>query len=276
MSDTIPQKKKDKSDKPIPLWGIAIIPVYISALFIILLLPFAQDWAWIEAWLFIISFVINMTLIYYFINKKNPRVIRNRMKIKKVGIDEKTKSSARSDWFIMPLLSIGFIGALILPPFDHRFQWSPIPFVVEMIGLVIMNTGLIIMGIAMVQNAFASKLLDISKGQKLIDTGLYGYVRHPLYSGAVLMVLGLPIALGSWISLIFALIGAFAMILRIKFEENMLIKGMDGYDEYRTRVKYKIIPKISDSILFNRIYFPYSFFFTKKKKKNKCNFWSFY
>ena len=185
-----------------------------------------------------------MTLIYYFINKKNPRVIRNRMKLKKVGVTEKTKKSSRSDLFIMPLLSVGFIGALVLPPFDHRYQWSPIPFVAEMIGLLIMNIGLIIMGIAMIQNAFASKLLDINKGQKLIDTGLYGHVRHPLYAGAVLLILGLPIALGSWISLIFALIGALAMILRIKFEEEMLIKGMEGYEEYQIRVKYKIIPKI--------------------------------
>lgn len=244
MSDIIPQNKVDKSDKPLPLWGIFLIPVYISAMFIIFLFPFAQDWEWIEAWLFIISFVINMTLIYYFINKKNPRVIRNRMKIKKVGIDEKIKISARTDWFIMPILGIGFLGALILPPFDHRYQWSPIPFMIEIIGLVIMNIGLIIMGVAMVQNAFASKILDINKGQKLIDTGLYGHVRHPLYSGAILMILGLPIGLGSWISLIAALIGVLAIILRIKFEEEMLIKGMDGYDEYRSRVKYKIIPKI--------------------------------
>jgi protein-S-isoprenylcysteine O-methyltransferase Ste14 len=244
MSDTFPQNKVDKSDKPLPIWGILLIPVYISAMFIIFLFPFAQDWAWIEAWLFIISFVINMTLIYYFINKKNPRVMRNRMKIKKVGVDEKTKISARTDWFIMPVLGIGFMGALILPPFDHRYQWSPIPFIIEIIGLIIMNIGLILMGISMVQNAYASKILDINKGQTLIDTGLYGHVRHPLYSGAIIMILGLPIALGSWISLISAFIGILAIILRIKFEEEMLIKGMDGYNEYRSRVKYKIIPKI--------------------------------
>jgi len=100
------------------------------------------------------------------------------------------------------------------------------------------------MDIAMVQNAYASKLLDINKDQKLIDTGLYSHVRHPLYSGAVLMILGMPIALGSWISLIPAAIGVLALIIRIKFEEEMLIKGMDGYIEYRTRVKYKLIPKI--------------------------------
>jgi protein-S-isoprenylcysteine O-methyltransferase Ste14 len=244
MPNEIPQNKIDKNDKPLPLLGIALIPVYISALFIIALFPLAQDWAWIEAWLFIVSFVINMTIGYYLINKKNPRVIRNRMKLKKVGVTEKTKSSARSDWFIMPLLSIGFIGALIIPPFDYRYQWTPIPFMVEMIGLMVMNIGLIIMVIAMVQNAYASKILDINKGQKLIDTGLYGHVRHPLYTGGILMVLGLPIALGSWISLIPAAIGAVFIIIRIRFEEKMLIKGIDGYIDYRTRVKYKIIPKI--------------------------------
>ena len=244
MSDETPQKKIDKSEKPLPLWAIAIIPLYISILFIIALFPLAQDWAWIEAWLFIISFVINMTIIYYLINKKNPRVIRNRMKLKKVGLTEKTKSSARSDFFIMPLLSIGFIGALLIPPFDHRFQWSPIPFVLEIIGLLLMNIGLIIMAIAMVQNAFASKILDINKGQQLIDTGIYAHVRHPLYTGAVIMIIGLPIALGSWISLIPAAFGALALIIRIKFEEIMLVKGMDGYEDYRNRVKYKLIPKI--------------------------------
>ena len=166
------------------------------------------------------------------------------MKVKKVGVTEKTKSSARSDWFIMPLLSIGFIGAIILPPFDHRYLWSPIIFQIEIIGLIILNGGLIIMDFAMIQNAYASKILDINKGKKLIDTGLHGHMRHPLYTGGILMILGLPIALGSWISLIPAAIGVLAIIIRIKFEEEMLIKGMDGYEEYRTSVKYKIIHKI--------------------------------
>ena len=107
-----------------------------------------------------------------------------------------------------------------------------------------MNIGLVIMDISMVQNAYASKFLDISRGQKLIDTGLYAHVRHPLYLGAILMTLGLPIALGSWISLIPAVIGISSLIVRIKFEENMLIDGMEGYKEYRMRVKYKLIPNI--------------------------------
>jgi protein-S-isoprenylcysteine O-methyltransferase Ste14 len=244
MSNETPQDTIDKYDKPLPFWAIALIPVYISLLFIVLFFPIAQDWAWVEAWLFIISFVLNISISYYLINKKNPRVIRNRMKLKKVGVTEKTKKSAGSDKYIFPFLAIGLIGALILPVIDYRYQWTVIPFVVEIIGLIIMNIGLILMDIAMVQNAYASKFLDINKDQKLIDTGIYGHVRHPLYSGAILMILGMPIALGSWISLILAAIGILSLIIRIKFEEEMLIKGMDGYEEYRTRVKYKIIPKI--------------------------------
>lgn len=244
MSNETSPDTIDKYDKPLPFWVIALIPVCISILFIILFFPLAQNWTWIEAWLFIISFVINISISYYLINKKNPRVIRNRWKIKKVGVTEKTKKSAGSDKFIIPVLTLGFIGAIILPIFDYRYQWSTIPFVVEISGLVVLNIGLIIMEFAMVQNAYASKLLDINKDQELIDTGLYGHVRHPLYSGAILMIFGVPIALGSWISLIPATIGVLSFIIRIKFEEKMLIKGMDGYEEYRTRVKYKIIPRI--------------------------------
>ena len=114
----------------------------------------------------------------------------------------------------------------------------------EMIGLAVANVGLIIMDIAILQNAYASKLLDINKGQELIDTEMYAHVRHPLYSGVILWILALPIALGSWWALIPASVAALSMVVRIKFEEEMLEKGMDGYTDYQTRVKYKLLPRI--------------------------------
>lgn len=234
----------DEMDKPLPIWVILVIPFYVGIIFSVLLFPIAKDWGWLEAWIFIIAFAINITVSYFIINIKNPRVLRNRMKVKKEGLTSKTKKSAGSDNFIMPVLGVGFIGALILPAFDHRFEWSSIPFVVEMIALVLTNIGMIIMDIAMLQNAYASKLLDIKKGQELIDTGLYARVRHPLYSGAGLMILAFPIALGSWWGVIPAVIGFLSLVLRIKFEEEMLIKGMGGYSDYQTRVKYKLIPGI--------------------------------
>jgi protein-S-isoprenylcysteine O-methyltransferase Ste14 len=244
MAQDKPQNEIDKDDTPFPLWVIAIIPVFMLVIMPFFFFPIAQDWAWIEAWLFIATFALNMTISNYLINKKNPRVLRNRAKMKKVGITEKTKISAGSDIYIMPFFAIGFIGAMILPAFDYRNDWSQIPFAVEIIGLVVFNIGVVIMNIAQLQNPYASKLLDINKDQKLIDTGLYAHIRHPLYSGALLMVLGIPIALGSWISLIPAAIVVLSMLIRIKFEEKMLINGMDGYEDYRTRVKYKLIPKI--------------------------------
>jgi len=234
----------DKMDKPIPIWVILVIPFYAGALFSVILFPIAKDWGWLEAWLYIIVFAINIGVSYFIINKKNPRVIRNRMKVKKEGLTSLTKRSAGSDKFIMPILSVGFIGALILPAFDHRYGWSSTPFMVKMIGLVVSNAGMVLMDIAMLQNAFASKLLDINKGQTLIDTGLYSHVRHPLYSGASLMILALPIALGSWWGVLPAVIGVLSLALRIRFEEEMLINGMDGYQDYQARVKYKLIPGI--------------------------------
>ena len=244
MSNEVIQNEIDKMDTPLPLWVILIIPTIFIVLMSLVFFVITQDWAWIEAWLFLTTFTINIGVSYYLINKKNPRVIRNRMNVKKVGITDKTKKSAGSDRYILPFLSIGLVGAMILPAFDYRYQWTSIPFPVEILGLVIMNIGLIVMEFAMVQNAYASKILDINKDQKLIDTGLYAHVRHPLYTGFVLWVLGMPIVLGSWISLIFAAIGVIVIMIRIRFEEEMLIKGLEGYVDYRKSVKYKLIPKI--------------------------------
>ncbi len=144
----------------------------------------------------------------------------------------------------MPVLGLGFFGALIIPGLEHRFGWPSIPIPLVIIGLLLTNAGLIIMNIAMLQNSFASKLLDINQNQRLIDTGLYAHVRHPLYSGALVMALFIPIALGSWLGLIPAAVAALMIVVRIKFEEEMLLKGMEGYQAYQERVKYKLIPKI--------------------------------
>jgi len=242
-SETL-QNDVDKMDTPLPGWIFVLMPIYISVVIGIFIFPFAWTLFWLEGWLFIITLSLNISISYYIINRKNPRLIRNRTKTKKVGITEETKKAAGSDKYLLPLVGIGFICALIFPSFDYRFQWTTIPFMVEILGLLLSNIGLVIMNVAQFQNAYASKILDINKGQKLIDTGLYGHVRHPLYSGGIFWVLFLPISLGSWISLIPAILAIIPLLIRIKYEEEMLIKGMEGYEDYRTRVKYKLIPLI--------------------------------
>ena len=204
----------------------------------------AGAWTWIEAWLFIITFTLNISINFYIINKKNPQVLRSRMKVKKEGITEQTRKAAGSDKIIFPLISIGFIGAFLLPALDYRFQWTRVPLFLTIFGLIVANIGLLIMYLTMLENPHASKLLDLEEDQKLIDTGSYAHVRHPLYSGAILMIIAIPLALGSWISFIPAAIGVISLIVRIKFEEELLIKGLEGYVDYRNCVKYKLIPKI--------------------------------
>ena len=236
--------RDESMDKPLPLLFMLLLPIYAAGFLAILLFPVAKDWRWFEGWTYVITFAVNTGISLLIINQKNPRVIRNRMKVKKEGLTDVTKKSAGSDRFIIPIAGVGFFGALIVPGLTHRFGWPSIPIALEIAGLVLSNAGLIITSIAILQNSFASKLLDINKDQVLVDTGLYAQVRHPLYAGVILMVLTLPIALGSWWGLIPAALFVLAMIARIESEEEMLIKGMDGYQEYQTRVRYKLIPKI--------------------------------
>jgi len=234
----------DELDKPLSPFVIAIIPFYAAFFIGLFLFPVAQDWRWLQAWLFLAAFSIILGVGYFLINKENPRVLRNRMKLKKQGLTHTTKKSAGSDRFIMPIISITFFAALLLPAFGRRLGWPELPFWLTLIGLLVSSAGTIIMLLAMYQNAHASKLLDINQEQKLIDSGLYGKVRHPLYAGAIWMVLGTPIALGSYCGLIPASIACITLVWRINFEEDMLLKGMDGYAAYRGRVKYKLFPGI--------------------------------
>jgi protein-S-isoprenylcysteine O-methyltransferase Ste14 len=238
------QPKKEDMDKPLSVGFMLIMPVYILSILSVFLFPIAGDWQWLEAWLFVISFTISMTIGLAIINQRNPRVLRNRMKMRKRGLTMATRKSAGSDRWIIPVMGVAFYTALILPAFNHRYGWESYPLWVAIFGTVVLNVGVWIMNIAMLENAHASKILDINQDQALVDTGPYAWVRHPLYCGGILMALALPIALGSLISLIPAILSALMLVIRIPFEEDMLVKGMDGYVNYKEKVRYKLIPGI--------------------------------
>jgi protein-S-isoprenylcysteine O-methyltransferase Ste14 len=242
MNDRL--EDQDKLDQPYPLWFLLMIPIWVLVLFSLFVFPFAGDWKWIYGWIFVLTLSINITAYYVYINKKNPRVLRNRSKLKKTGLTSETKKAASSDRFVYPIMAIGFFGALIVSALGHRYGWYELPFPVVVFGVICINIGVAILNIATLQNSYASKLLDINKGQVLVDTGLYAHVRHPLYAGAIIMALFIPIALGSLWGLIPAMLSVIILLVRIEFEEEMLIKGMEGYEDYQSRVKYKLIPGI--------------------------------
>jgi len=241
------EKKVDKMDQPFSILMILIIPLFAGVFIALCVFPLAGDWFWIEGWIFVAIFAVFAFLTTQSLNRKNPRVMRNRMKHRKERKMEEKKSekASESDKFILPIFGITFILIFVISDLDHRLDWSKVfPFWLEIIGFIIMGVGFYIIHLSTLQNAYASKVLDIREGQQLIDTGLYDHIRHPLYSGALGMILGIPLGLGSWWAIFPAIISIFGLIYRIKFEEQMLITGLEGYKEYRERVKYKLIPKI--------------------------------
>jgi len=238
------QTDESKLDRPLPLWIMLAIPIWIVLLLSVMVFPFADDWRWITGWIIVMTIAINITVSYMIINKKNPRVLRNRSKLKKTGLTKETQRAASSDRFIYPLMAIGFFGAMILPALGRRFGWYALPLPIAISGVIVMNLGVAVINIATLQNSYASKILDINQGQVLVDNGLYAHVRHPLYAGAIIMALFIPVALCSLWGLIPALLSVLMLVIRIEFEEEMLLKGMEGYEDYQSRVKYKLIPRV--------------------------------
>ncbi|TFG17114.1 MAG: isoprenylcysteine carboxylmethyltransferase family protein [Promethearchaeota archaeon] len=238
--DVSPSKGKEpKRMNSALLITLSIISVAIQMP--LLFLP-AGRWDWIEAWIYLIIYFIFMTSNVLILNKKNPEVLINRMKTKK----ERMKGKKGSDKWLFPLISIVFIGLFLLPAFDFRYGWSNVPVYIEIGGFLLLAIAFYILFRSMRDNAYASKVLDVRKdsGHKVIDTGTYAIVRHPMYTGFSIMGFGLALGLGSWWTLILA-ISAFGLLaLRITFEEKMLSEELEGYLEYKKKVKYKLIPKI--------------------------------
>jgi protein-S-isoprenylcysteine O-methyltransferase Ste14 len=234
----------DKLDQPYSVWFLLFIPLFIAAFLSLTVFPLAGDWAWPEGWIFVLTLSLNIAIGTAIINRQNPRVLRNRSRLKKEGLTRATEKPAASDRFIMPMTAIGGLGAILVAALGHRLGWYSLPFGVAVLGSLMVNLGALLLQAAQNQNAHASKILDINKGQALVDTGLYGRVRHPLYSGFILMMMFWPVALGSLWGLPLALLACSGLVIRIHFEEEMLLKGMEGYADYQSRVKYKLIPGI--------------------------------
>lgn len=242
MTET--QIETDKLDQRLPIWFIPVILIYMAVVFSLLVFLAAGDWTWLEGWIAVLSLSLVMAIGMTTLNQQNPRVLRNRMRMKKEGLTQDIEKPASFDRFFFPIGAIGFLGAIIVSALGHRFGWYTLPFGVALFGMVMMNLGTIIVFVALKQNAHASKILDINQEQALVDTGLYGKVRHPIYSGYCLMILFFPIALGSVWGLPLALLFCASLMVRIHFEEDMLLKEMEGYEDYQSRVKFKLIPRV--------------------------------
>ena len=145
---------------------------------------------------------------------------------------------------MLALSGLMFIGGFVVAGLDFRFGWSAVPTAVSVIASVLFLLAYLLYAEVMRENAYLSRTIRVEEGQTVVDTGLYGIVRHPMYSATLLLFLAMPLILGSWYALIIFAFYPAIIILRLKDEEELLSRELRGYSEYKQKVKYRLLPFI--------------------------------
>jgi protein-S-isoprenylcysteine O-methyltransferase Ste14 len=211
-------------------WGIV-------SWILILFLPAGTLHYW-QAWVFLAVFTAATILPTAYIAKTNPAALQRRMH---AGPRAEPRKSQK---YIMTGSFLGIFAVMVFSAFDHRFGWSPVPAWTSVLGDVLVAGGLGIALLVITQNSYAGATVQVEPGQKLASGGLYKFVRHPMYVGNVLMMIGIPLALDSFWGLVFVIPGAVVLTLRILDEEKLLNRELTGYREYSQRVRYRLVPYI--------------------------------
>ena len=201
-------------------------------------LLFLPPWAvhyW-QAWIFLSVFSASVLAITTYLMKKDPNLLQRRVN---AGPAAEKQSRQKTIQF---LASIAFVAVIIFPAIDHRFAWSrPSPYV-AFAGDVLVALGLLIIFFVFKENTFTSGIIEVAPQQTVIFTGPYSLVRHPMYFGALVMLSGTPLALGSWWGLLTTIPITLVIVWRLLDEEAFLAKNLPGYSEYRNKVRYRLLP----------------------------------
>ena len=188
-----------------------------------------------NGWLFCCVLFIPVLIMGVVLFLKAPDLLRKRLQEKEEQAEQKS---------VVAWSALMFAGGFILAGLDFRFSWTQLPNFVVYTASVLFLIGYALFAEVMRENAYLSRTVEVQEGQTVVDTGLYGIVRHPMYSATVLMFLTMPLILGSAISFVVFLIYPFLLVKRIKNEESVLEEGLMGYTEYKQKVKYRLIPFI--------------------------------
>jgi protein-S-isoprenylcysteine O-methyltransferase Ste14 len=191
-----------------------------------------------QAWVFLFVFGISALAITVYLMKKDPKLLERRVY---TGPATEKETSQKIIQFITAL---GFIAMLVVPALDHRFGWSSVSPYVSLVGDALITLAFLIIFFVYKENTFTSATIEIYLEQKVISTGLYALVRHPMYMGALFLFVGIPLSLGSCWGLIVYLIMMPALLWRIFDEEKFLSKNLPGYTEYKSKVRYRLVPFI--------------------------------
>jgi len=204
----------------------------VAAIGILIFMP-AGTFHYRNAWLFMGVLFIPMLFAGIVIMLKNPTLLKKRLNAK----EKQTEQN-----LVVKLSGLMFVLGFVTAGLNFRFEWIIMPDWISWIAAAAFLFSYMLYAEVLRENTYLSRTVEIQQGQKVIDTGLYGIVRHPMYSATLIMFLSIPLVLGSLLSLVLFLAYPVLIAKRIGSEETMLEKGLEGYAEYKKKVKYKIIP----------------------------------
>ena len=210
---------------------------FFAGLIIVAILLFLPAWTfkYPQAWLLICILFVPMFAAGLIMMKKDPELLRKRLSAKEKETEQKE---------VVALSGIMFLAAFILAGLSFRFNWLMLPFSVSIVFAVVFLLAYAMYAEVLRENAYLSRTIEVQEDQKVVDTGLYGVVRHPMYSATVVLFLSMPLVLGSVISFIIMLFYIPIIVKRIRNEEQVLEKDLTGYAEYMKKVRYRLIPYV--------------------------------
>jgi protein-S-isoprenylcysteine O-methyltransferase Ste14 len=191
-----------------------------------------------QAWLLLAVFCLSTWVTRIYLFRVNPAALQRRMH---GGAAAETRTVQK---LVMAGLWVSLVTQLVVSVLDHRFGWSDVPTAICLAGNVLLAIGFMAPMLVVLQNNYAAATVRVEAGQKLASTGLYGLVRHPMYTGNVIMMFGIPLALGSYWGLLLVLPGLLVLAFRIRDEESMLTKELAGYLDYTQEVRYRLVPGV--------------------------------
>jgi protein-S-isoprenylcysteine O-methyltransferase Ste14 len=191
-----------------------------------------------QGWLFCLAFLFSMIVIGVYLIKYNRPLLERRMRY---GPWEESRPVEK---VVITLTFLMFFALVIVPALDHRFAWSRVPGPVVVIANILIVAAFGFFLVVLRANSFAASAIIVEAGQRVISTGPYAYVRHPMYAGAILLIFAVPIALGSWWGLLVAVIATPVLIVRIFDEERALGAELPGYKDYLVKVPYRLVPRV--------------------------------
>jgi protein-S-isoprenylcysteine O-methyltransferase Ste14 len=196
----------------------------------------AGTFAYWQAWVFLAVFTGASAVITVYLAIHAPDLLERRMQVGPAAETERTQKIAVSIAFA------GFVVLLVVPAFDRRFGWSRVPAVISLLAAALLATSFVGFWRVMKENRFSAGTVQIAGDQRVISSGPYALVRHPMYAAAVPLIVAIPLALGSWWGLLGLLIFLPALIWRLLDEEAFLERSLPGYREYAQRVRYRLVP----------------------------------